>query len=203
MNHGQITREWFHACDHKFSHRDPKIAAFKGSHNIPTVPHSHINSLAMQSKFNIFTARNEIAARQCFYTCLSVILFTGGGEVSVLACTTGHMTMEVSVQGVSLQGVSVRVSVPGGLCQGVSVREILQDPHAVMRGQYAFYWNAFLLLAICNILLVDAQMVVKLFNFTLTPFYTRTIRNFISAIIVYFLLDFFCYSLNKEKNVIP
>ena len=112
-----------------------------------------------------------------------------GGEVSVLACTTGHMTMGVSVQGVSLQGGLC----PGSLSRGVSVREIPQDrdPHAVMRRQYAFYWNAFLLLAICNILLVDAQMVVKLFNFTLTPSYTRTIRNSISAIIVYFLLGFF------------
>ena len=27
--YGKITHEWFHACGHKFSHRDPQIAAFK------------------------------------------------------------------------------------------------------------------------------------------------------------------------------
>ena len=33
-------------------------------------------------KLLIFTARNGVAARLCFYTCLSVILFTrGGGHV--------------------------------------------------------------------------------------------------------------------------
>ena len=154
----------------------------------------------MQSKFNIFTARNEIAARQCFYTCLSVILFTGGG--GGLCPSMQHRSHDHG--GLCARGLSAGGLCPGSLSRGVSVREIPQDreTQAVMRGQYAFYWNAFLLLAICNILLVDVQIVVKLFNFTLTPSYTRTIRNFISAIIVYFLLDFFCYSLNKEKNVI-
>ena len=53
---------------------------------------------------------------------LSVILFTVGG-VSVPACTTGHMTRGVSVQGGGLclgGSLSRGVSVQGGwgLCQG-------------------------------------------------------------------------------------
>ena len=58
---------------------------------------------------------------------LSVILFTGGVSVQE------GLFPGVSVQGVSVQGVSV---------QGVSIRE---TPHTVKSGQYASYWNAFLL----------------------------------------------------------
>ena len=102
---------------------------------------------------------------------VSVILFGGGGDVSVLACTTGHMTRGVcpgglcpggvSVQagslsrGVSVQGVSVRGSLSGGglclggLCLGGPVRgefSVRETPRTVTSGRYATasYWNAFL-----------------------------------------------------------
>ena len=94
------------------------------------------------SQFN-FTARNEVGARLCFYTCLR-FLFTGGGGswslgvssswgVSIPGgvsapgglCPGGSLPRGISVQGVSVRGglcfrgVSVcRVSVWGGLCHG-------------------------------------------------------------------------------------
>ena len=73
-----------------------------------------------------------------FYTCRSVILFTGGWGVSVPACTTGHMT-GVSVQGISVWRVSVQGIYLGGLClgesvQGVSVQEVSVQGGSMSRG---------------------------------------------------------------------
>ena len=86
---------------------------------------------------------------------LSVILFTGGGGLSVAACITSHMTGGSVSRGISVQswvslskgglcprGLSGMVQggfCSGGLCQG--------DPHTVTYRQYASYWNAFLF---CN-----------------------------------------------------
>ena len=82
-------------------------------------------------------------------------------------CPRGVLSRGVSVQGESLsRGVSVwGVSVQGGLCLGGFCLESLSEgvfvslsggslsegslsgrpPHTVMRGRYASYWNAFLL----------------------------------------------------------
>ena len=66
---------------------------------------------------------------------LSVILFTGG---------------KVSVQGGFVQGISVCGSLSGGLCPRVSVQgglNLRDSPSTVTCGQYASYWNTFLLLS--------------------------------------------------------
>ena len=39
-------------CDHKFSHRDPQIAAFKGSYNL-TVLHPHIKRVVWHYEDNL------------------------------------------------------------------------------------------------------------------------------------------------------
>ena len=75
---------------------------------------------------NLMLSVNYRPQRSCgkvIFLHLSLILFTGG--VSIPACTTGHMTRGVSVQGglcpvgISDQGIFVRGDLcPGGLCLG-------------------------------------------------------------------------------------
>ena len=69
---------------------------------------------------------------------VSRILSTGGGGISVPACTTGHMTRGSLCPG----GLPGGVSVQGGLCQGETPPT--ETPHTVTSGRYESYWNAFL-----------------------------------------------------------
>ena len=93
----------------------------------------------------VVTARKRSLRRLCFYTCLSVILFTGGSE---------SLSRGVSARGVSVRGVSVWGSLSkGGLCPGGSLLgglcpggPLLGRLPTVMSGQYTSYWNAFLLM---------------------------------------------------------
>ena len=88
----------------------------------------------MTLKLQFFiTARNELRQGNVFTPVCHSVHRVG---VSVQACTTGHMTRGVSVQG---RGVSVR----GGLCLGWSLSQ-RPPPCTVTRGPYAYYWNAFL-----------------------------------------------------------
>ena len=76
------------------------------------------DSMCMKSTFfkkKSLPSANEVAERQCFYTCLSVILFTGGGVCLPSACWDTHPRAGQTS--------------PGGQCSG----------------RYASYWNAFLL----------------------------------------------------------
>ena len=73
---------------------------------------------------SVFTARNEVGARLCFYTCLWFC--TQGGDLGLCPqgvsnlgglCAGGVSVWGVSVWGISVQGVSVLGGLsPGGLC---------------------------------------------------------------------------------------
>ena len=94
-----------------------------------------------------------VSVQECL--CLGGYLFRKVFFQGVV-CPGESVTRGVSVWGVSAQGgVSVQgVSVQGGLCPrgglspGVSLSRglsVTETPHTVIYGQYAFYWNAFLL----------------------------------------------------------
>ena len=118
-------------------------------------------------KILVITARKRSLQRLCFYTCLSVILFTGRGVhgrrrawVGVCVGRGGHAWQGgMCGRGVCMAGgmygrgacVAGGQAWQGGVhgrgCMGVHGRE---PPDTVrygrsMRGRYASYWNAFLL----------------------------------------------------------
>ena len=79
--------------------------------------------------------QGNIVTGVCENLCMGEGVFVKGG-----LCPGGSLSRDVSVQRVSVQAVSAwGISVQGGLCQG--------DPRTVKSGQYAFYWNAFLLIS--------------------------------------------------------
>ena len=91
-------------------------------------------------KRSVFTTSKRSCGKVIFYTCLSVILFMGGG---------------VSVWCHFLSSWLVLCSFQGGLCPGGSpwhpyletywTETLLErDPHMVKSGWYASYWNVFL-----------------------------------------------------------
>ena len=86
---------------------------------------------------HLLPSANEVVERLCFYTCLSVILFTGGvclsacgdmsaqGSVCLSACWDTHPPGQTPV----------RAGTPG---------QIPPAAHGHCSGRYASYWNAFL-----------------------------------------------------------
>ena len=100
----------------------------------------------------IFTARKRSLRRLCFYTCLSVILFTGGSESGEGAASTG-----VYIRGggsASRGGVGSAyggLHPEGSIYKGVCIGGDWADPSPIwyyeiwsMSGRYASYWNVFL-----------------------------------------------------------
>ena len=79
----------------------------------------------MHSCFHdIITTHKHSLRRLCFYTCLSVILFTGG------ACSGG---------GSAPRGWGCLLPGGGGVCAPPT-----HPPDGICCGRYASYWNAFL-----------------------------------------------------------
>ena len=129
------------------------------SQDVPT------NCLDIFSFSCIFTARKRSLRRLCFYTCLSVILLTGGGGHAWLGvCVAGGAYM---ARGHAWRGVACvpkGACVPRGMhaqggcaCPGVMhVCRACMHPGPppnqpdtttygrLMSGRYASYWNAFL-----------------------------------------------------------
>ena len=138
--------------------KQPQTYRWEGSH---MCWHYRIRVLAC-----LLPPATKLRQGNVFYTCLSVILFTGG---SLPACTTGHMTRGVSVhgglcpwgslsRGVSVlcpgESLSRRISVWGVPVRGVSVWRVSVQgslsggrpdlPYGNAPVRYASYWNAFL-----------------------------------------------------------
>ena len=115
---------------------------------------------------DIFTTRKQSLRRLCFYTCLSVILFTGdmghawqggwgcvwqGGHAWWGACMAGVCMVRACMagwghawQGVHDGGMHIRGACMAwwGVC-GMHAPNTTRYCRS-MRGRYASYWNAFL-----------------------------------------------------------
>ena len=120
-----------------------------------TLPGRLLRVCSHVTKFSpiFFTSRKQSLRKLCFYTCLSAILFTGGGGACVAgghalqgvhawqggAWVVGGMGGGGHGRGACVMGACMPRTPPSGY-YGYGIRSI--------SGQYASYWNAFLYLKI-------------------------------------------------------
>ena len=125
----------------------PSIATSHGglsnfSYDYPRIPPPPVQFLLGELCVVFITARKRSLWRLCFYTCQSVILFTGGH-----VWWGGHTWRGHAWQG----GMHGRGACVGGghVWQGGHAWHTCPPPDTMrysqsMRGRYASYWNAFL-----------------------------------------------------------
>ena len=135
--------------------------------------HSHTPTQPIKNTSKgIVTARKRSVRRLCFYTCLSVILFTGGGRGTCMegmghvagGCMAGG---SIHVRGASMAGGCMH---GGGACMmGHAWRACHTRPPPdttrygpSLRGRYASYWNAFLFELFFH---ERSLLTIQLFNF--------------------------------------
>ena len=97
---------------------------------------------------SLFTARKRSLRRLCFYTCQSVILFTGWVLHPVGVCIQGGLHLgESAPWGSASRGCYIQE----GVCiWGLGRPPVWYYRIRSMSGRYASYWNAFLLLPPTN-----------------------------------------------------
>ena len=145
-----LSRGWVSACDHLPT---CSSSALSPPNLFKLCPRNLFKLIGkrvvdLQLKGLLFTARKRRLRRLCVYTCLSVILFTGGGGSM---CGRGHVWQGgwVGVHGRGgMHGGGHAwwgaCMAGGGGAQGGGMRGRYYEIRS-MSGRYASYWNAFLL----------------------------------------------------------